>query len=322
MRPIQLKGHERSITHLKYNKEGDLLFTCSKANFPCIWYSDSGERIGTYNGHNGAVWSLDVTQDSSVLVTGSADMSVKIWDVETGRELCNLPHKAPVRCVEFAEGDRQFLTVTDQVMGNPPTILIYTLSSDRSKPAGPPVEIVVPTRISQAMFGPLNKTIITCGEDGIIRTYDSESRKLINENKEHTKQVNRMSFDKNRILFITASKDGTAKLIDAKTLKVLKTYDTGRPVNAASVSPLKDHVILGGGQSAESVTTTRVDSSQFKVRFFHKIFTEELGSIPGHFGPVNTLSFSPDGYSFASGGEDGFVRIHHFDPSYFTSDDR
>jgi len=47
------------------------------------------------------------------------------------------------------------------------------------------------------------------------------------------------------------------------------------------------------------------------------IFEEELGSVPGHFGPVNVLSYSPDGKGFASGGEDGFVRLHHFDKEYF-----
>jgi len=65
------------------------------------------------------------------------------------------------------------------------------------------------------------------------------------------------------------------------------------------------------------VTTTRVDKNQFKVRFFHLIFEEELGSVQGHFGPVNTLSYSPDGKGFASGGEDGYVRLHHFDSNYF-----
>jgi len=54
------------------------------------------------------------------------------------------------------------------------------------------------------------------------------------------------------------------------------------------------------------------------VRFFHLIFEDEIGSVPGHFGPVNVLSFSPDGEGFASGGEDGYVRLHHFDKSYFS----
>jgi len=41
----------------------------------------------------------------------------------------------------------------------------------------------------------------------------------------------------------------------------------------------------------------------------------------GHFGPVNALTFSPDGKGFASGGEDGYVRLHHFDKSYYELDD-
>lgn len=49
-RPIALKGHERAITFLKYSREGDVIFTCSKDNRPCVWYADNGERIGTYKG--------------------------------------------------------------------------------------------------------------------------------------------------------------------------------------------------------------------------------------------------------------------------------
>ena len=30
MKPILLKGHERALTYIMYNYEGDLLFTCSK----------------------------------------------------------------------------------------------------------------------------------------------------------------------------------------------------------------------------------------------------------------------------------------------------
>lgn len=61
MRPILLQGHERSITYVRYNREGDLLFTCSKDKTPQLWYSDNGERIGTYEGHNGTVWGCDVS---------------------------------------------------------------------------------------------------------------------------------------------------------------------------------------------------------------------------------------------------------------------
>ncbi len=51
-----------------------------------------------------------------------------------------------------------------------------------------------------------------------------------------------MQFDKYQLTFITASRDGTARLFDTKSLQNLKTYDAGRPVNAASMSSIKDHV--------------------------------------------------------------------------------
>lgn len=61
MRPILMKGHERPLTFLKYNRDGDLLFSCAKDHNPTVWFADNGERLGTYRGHNGAVWCCDVS---------------------------------------------------------------------------------------------------------------------------------------------------------------------------------------------------------------------------------------------------------------------
>lgn len=60
-----LSGHQRSLTQIKYNKEGDLLFTCSKDSVINVWYSHNGERLGTYDGHNGSVWTVDVDCEHS-----------------------------------------------------------------------------------------------------------------------------------------------------------------------------------------------------------------------------------------------------------------
>ena len=102
MRPILLKGHERPLTFIKYNRDGDLLFTCAKDHHPTLWYADDGERVGTYVGHNGAVWTCDVTHDSRTLVTGSADTTCKMWDVETGT--CYFTHQA--RSIHWFPYDR------------------------------------------------------------------------------------------------------------------------------------------------------------------------------------------------------------------------
>ena len=58
---------------------------------------------------------------------------------------------------------------------------------------------------------------------------------------------------------------------------------------------------------------------QFEAVIFDHVYDEELGNITGHFGPINTLAFAPHGRSYASGGEDGYVRITHFPEVYFDA---
>jgi translation initiation factor 3 subunit I len=98
--------------------------------------------------------------------------------------------------------------------------------------------------------------------------------------------------------------------------------------------------LLGGGQEAMSVTTTSIRQGKFETRFWHKIFEEEVGRVKGHFGPVNTqvifliwwnsmltiffchfcrIAVSPTGKCYASGGEDGFIRVHQYDDTYFRA---
>ncbi len=87
-----------------------------------------------------------------------------------------------------------------------------------------------------------------------------------------------------------------------------------------------------------NVTTTSARQGKFETRFWHKVLEEEVGRVKGHFGPINTcvtsapirvialkrllphsIAVHPAGICYASGGEDGFVRVHHFDDSYFKA---
>lgn len=72
MRPILLRGHERSLTKVIYNRQGDLILSTSKDSKPNIWYADNGERLGTLNGHNGTVWDIDICHESRHAITASA----------------------------------------------------------------------------------------------------------------------------------------------------------------------------------------------------------------------------------------------------------
>lgn len=107
-------------------------------------------------------------------------------------------------------------------------------------------------------------------------------------------------------------------MIDVRNLTPLRTYKTDRPINSAAISPLRDHVLIGGGQEAQEVTTSVAQVGKFEARFFHLVFEQEIGRVKGHFGPINTVAFHPNGRQFATGGEDGYVRVHNFDDDYYT----
>jgi len=173
-------------------------------------------------------------------------------------------------------------------------------------------------RITRAVWGPLNKTIISTGEDRTIRQWDVETgRQLMCIEEAHKKPIQDLKLSPDGTYFLTGSLDRTAKLWDTYTLEEKKIYLTERPLNAVAISPLLDHIVVGGGQDAAAVTTTSAQAGGFEAMFIHKIYEEYLGGVKGHFGPINALAISPDGRSFVSGGEDGFIRVHHFDADYF-----
>ncbi|ROV92351.1 hypothetical protein VMCG_09147 [Cytospora schulzeri] len=323
MRPILLSGHERALTQVKYNRDGDILFSTAKDQHICAWFSHNGERVGTYHGHQGAIWTVDVDPTSTMIASGSADNTIKLWEVKTGKCLMTWDFPTAVKRVEFNEDGTKLLGVTEKRMGHLGTIVVLDVNTTDVNAEQNPEKVMTivcdDSKATVAGWSYMSKYIIAGHEDGSVSQFDGKTGDMVYKINPHELglQVTDLQWSPDRTYFITASKDKTARLISARDLELLKTFVADTPLNSAAITPKKDYVLLGGGQAAMDVTTTAARQGKFEARFYHKIFEEEVGRVRGHFGPLNTVAADPTGKGYASGGEDGYVRVHHFDKGYF-----
>ncbi|KAB2620248.1 transcription initiation factor TFIID subunit 5 [Pyrus ussuriensis x Pyrus communis] len=73
-----------------------------------MWDLSSGRCVTLLTGHTSCVWTLDFSGDGSLLASGSADCTVKLWDV-TANTLKTLPTKStPVHSLRFSRRNLLF----------------------------------------------------------------------------------------------------------------------------------------------------------------------------------------------------------------------
>eukprot|EP00124_Ichthyophonus_hoferi_P003216 Ihof_evm3s266 gene=Ihof_evmTU3s266 len=209
MKPILLHGHERSLTQIKYNRQGDLLVSVAKDNRPNVWSSHNGERIGTLNGHTGACWCIDISFDSSKIVTGAADLTSRIWDTETGKQISVINTETAVRTVNFNAAGNTLVLSTDARMGKPCTLSWYDLRDPEAMRKDSPFRriIVDESKITSAVMNGYDECLFTGHESGIIRKYDYHTGEILfTDDEGHDGTIMDLQLSKDRSTLVSASK--------------------------------------------------------------------------------------------------------------------
>ena len=76
-------GHVEDVSALECSPDGKFLASADYGGSIILWDLEKGSAVKRMKGHNkGGIWSLTFSVESTVLVSGGADGTVRVWEVE------------------------------------------------------------------------------------------------------------------------------------------------------------------------------------------------------------------------------------------------
>lgn len=189
----------------------------AKDQIPCAWFSHNGERLGTYQGHVGAVWTVDVDPTTTLMATGAADNTIRLWDVKSGKLLKTWEFDSSIKRVEFSPDGTQLLGVTEKRQNVLSSIVVFDIILDVNAQQTNERSLRIicdESKATVAGFGCNGEYIIAGHEDGSVSQYDAKTGELLKDLPVHEPDfaVTDLQWSPDRTYFITASKDKTAKV--------------------------------------------------------------------------------------------------------------
>lgn len=293
--PIVCPGHSRAIVELQFSPQtvdGVFLLSACLDKQPMLRNATTGDWIGTFEGHNGAVWAAHMDPTAHRVVTASADMSAKVWDAITGDEIYNFPHPSVVKAARITKDAKRMLTG-----GYDKILRLFDLGA----PGADPVCLSGCTeRITRADFlGDAEVTVLTAEDGGRdVKVWDLRTGSVVKTldtiDPINDTEVSYTSAGDKPYYVVAGGKD--VQFWDATTFELVKKVHVGDiGLQAACLHPERGRFVCGGLDMA--------------VRVFDFETEKLIEEHRGHHGPLMSARFSPSGDSYATGADDATVRI-------------
>jgi F-box/WD-40 domain protein MET30 len=302
--------------------------------------------VKVFRGHTDSVMCLQF--EDNILMTGSYDATVKIWDMETGEELRTLRgHTAGVRCLQF--DDTKLITGsldrtikvwnwrTGECVSTLPghSEAVIALHFDDTLLASASVDRTVkiwnfadksafvlphPEGVNAVKIDTASRTVLTACDDGAARLWDLDTKTCIRVFHNHIGAVQ-------QVIPLPREIELESHLADCETDHISTSSQNGDAVNI--LSPILEHRTLSAPPSSfgasfdqdqdrleppRYIMTSGVDAT---IRLWETNTGRCLRTFFGHLEGIWALS--ADTLRIASGGMDRMVKI--WDPRIPTCQD-
>jgi WD40 repeat protein/predicted Ser/Thr protein kinase len=295
---LRLKS-TRGCTSVAFSPDGKHLATdkyFSRAECVLLWDLDTAKVSRSLSEHTGPITGLVFSPNGKHLVSSSLDQTVKIWDVEAGKETSVLHDEAGVLAVAISPDGRRIAAGSEDrtvKLWEPPGNEVLSLS-----PGG---------RINNVVFSPDGRWIAAPSNGGALIVWDV-----------HTgRELRKFAAGSNHR--VSWSPDGQSLGVDQRGRFVDPlTGKSGRSLPVSGDAGWRDSAF----GTAFSPDGKRFAAAPDKARWdwtYVRVWELSTGAPPIMFGPMGGLStcvaFSPDGKWLAAGsrkespGQSGHLKV-------------
>jgi WD40 repeat protein len=282
--------HDDEVLGVFVNYFDSKVATCSLDETIKIWTlpnpekkDPGGKLLHTLVGHLGQVNNISFSGNDKWLASGSSDMTVRVWDVETGKQLSVLKgHTDQVIGVYFSQDSlSQYIASTsfdktvklwDTKLGtevktlrdhtkatnniaysydgktlascsDDKTIKIWSTDLHTKEPLMTLIGHEAP--VLTVLYSFDSKLLISSDEAGYIKIWSMPSGKLVRTIKAHDDLIQDLSISGNNDIIVSASIDKKVKLWEIATGNNLMTFDAGVEIWAVDLVSDVSTLILG-----------------------------------------------------------------------------
>ncbi|CAG8455465.1 839_t:CDS:10 [Dentiscutata erythropus] len=276
----------------------------------CVQYTTHIEQS---NAHSSGIWSARWSPRSNVVITGSLDKTIKVWDAETGEYYRTLHgHNLGIISLDIDPMGEMIVSVSlDNTIRRWSVTDGIHLETIQVKPGdawscqfSPSSEVRYFATSSQKgkvdlwdistmpSSSPNGKLLAFSAENDCIHLFDVESGKNIHKFKGETGcPIRTIDFTPNSSLLISGSDDETINIYDVRHFNRIGKC-TGLDGFVMSVAAAGDNEHFVSGSTDGKVKLWNIENKQC------------LSTVGQHTEQVSALSWNPDGDKFISVSED------------------
>lgn len=166
-----LRGHTDNVIAVSFSPNGNVLASSGDVNDKTVklWFLSENRNI-TLKGHSdwfGGIDSIAFTPDSKLIASGSKDKTIKIWQVDTGKELMTLKgHSDHITSIAISSENKLLASASKDK-----TLKLWTLTTGKLIS-----NINLEETIQTVAFNPNSQILATGCSNGNIRLFVPQSK--------------------------------------------------------------------------------------------------------------------------------------------------